>query len=55
MMWELWEAAYQMNMRSLRNNFGFNHSEILDLARSGIDAIFGGDNEKGRLRKLMWQ
>ncbi|KAK4186829.1 hypothetical protein QBC35DRAFT_253304 [Podospora australis] len=35
-------------------HFGLTQQEICDLARKGIDIIFGGDEEKERLRKIMW-
>lgn len=34
-------------------HFGLSESEIRTLARKGIDVIFGGDDEKSRLRRLM--
>ncbi|KAK3357285.1 hypothetical protein B0T25DRAFT_452877 [Lasiosphaeria hispida] len=35
-------------------HFGLGRSEICALARKGIDVIFGGDEEKARLREIMW-
>ncbi|KAK0711330.1 adenosine deaminase [Lasiosphaeris hirsuta] len=34
--------------------FGLGRSEICTLARKGIDVIFGGEEEKARLREIMW-
>ncbi|KAK0674303.1 putative adenosine deaminase-like protein [Cercophora samala] len=35
-------------------HFGLSHQEICDLARRGIDVIFGDEEEKERLRRIMW-
>jgi adenosine deaminase len=35
-------------------HFGLSRQEICTLARKGIDVIFGGDEEKQRLREIMW-
>ncbi|KAM7222363.1 hypothetical protein V8F06_002141 [Rhypophila decipiens] len=35
-------------------HFGLSRSEICALARQGIDVIFSGEEEKERLRRLMW-
>ncbi|KAK0736823.1 hypothetical protein B0T21DRAFT_437484 [Apiosordaria backusii] len=35
-------------------HFGLSRQEICDLARRGIDVIFGGEEEKERLRRIMW-
>ncbi|KAK4650340.1 hypothetical protein QC762_706560 [Podospora pseudocomata] len=35
-------------------HFGLGRREICNLARKGIDVIFGGEEEKERLRKIMW-
>lgn len=39
--------------RLVAKHFGLSESEIRMLARRGIDVIFGGEEEKSRLRKLM--
>ncbi|KAK2627276.1 hypothetical protein QTJ16_003242 [Diplocarpon rosae] len=36
-------------------HFGLSRSELCDLARGAIDTIFGGEEEKARLRALMWR
>ncbi|OWP07171.1 hypothetical protein B2J93_6751 [Marssonina coronariae] len=36
-------------------HFGLSRTEVCDLARSAVDTIFGGDEEKARLRGLMWR
>jgi hypothetical protein len=38
----------------IAEHFGLSSTEVCELARSGIDTIFGGDEEKERLRRLMW-
>ncbi|GKU16101.1 unnamed protein product [Fusarium langsethiae] len=35
-------------------HFGLDRQAICELARQPIDGIFGGDQEKERLRRLMW-
>ena len=37
-----------------KEHFNLSNDEILALARSGIECIFGGDEEKERLRTIMW-
>lgn len=39
--------------RLVAKNFGLSVSEIRALARKGIDVIFGGEEEKQRLRRIM--
>lgn len=38
----------------IAEHFSLTKAEICKLARSCIDTIFGGEEEKDRLRKLMW-
>jgi len=38
----------------IKQHFGLSDEEVKKLARSGIECIFGGDEEKERLRQLMW-
>ncbi|TGJ81540.1 hypothetical protein E0Z10_g7224 [Xylaria hypoxylon] len=38
----------------IQEHFHLDREDILDLARKGIDVIFGGDVQKARLRKIMW-
>ncbi|RFU25094.1 hypothetical protein B7463_g11246, partial [Scytalidium lignicola] len=38
----------------IAQHFNLGRKEICDVARSGIDKIFGGEDEKERLRKIMW-
>ncbi|EKJ79680.1 hypothetical protein NXS19_007423 [Fusarium pseudograminearum] len=40
--------------RLVAQHFGLDRQAICDLARQPIDGIFGGDQEKERLRRLMW-
>ncbi|RYP21012.1 hypothetical protein DL767_009353 [Monosporascus sp. MG133] len=40
--------------RLIQKHFHLSREEILGLARKGIDVIFGGEEEKQRLRELMW-
>ena len=35
-------------------HFGLVKEEIYELARSPIDSIFGGEEQKERLRRIMW-
>ncbi|KAK4200426.1 putative adenosine deaminase-like protein [Triangularia verruculosa] len=35
-------------------HFGLSRQQMCDLARRGIDVIFGGEAEKERLRRIMW-
>lgn len=37
----------------MAEHFGLSETEIRTLARKGIDVIFGGDEEKQRLKKIM--
>ncbi|KAE8444885.1 hypothetical protein EG329_014133 [Mollisiaceae sp. DMI_Dod_QoI] len=39
----------------IAEHFGLNRQEICDLARGAIDTIFGTEEEKDRLRALMWK
>jgi adenosine deaminase len=39
----------------IEEHFKLSRQEILGLARQGIDVIFGGEEEKQRLREIMWQ
>ncbi|KAK7934957.1 Adenosine deaminase [Apiospora marii] len=40
--------------RLIQRHFKLTRAEILELVRKGIDVIFGGEEEKQRLRRLMW-
>lgn len=40
--------------RLVAEHFNMGEEEIKELARSGIEAIFGGEEQKERLNKLMW-
>ncbi|KAI1847836.1 hypothetical protein JX266_006331 [Neoarthrinium moseri] len=40
--------------RLIEEHFKLKKEELFGLARKGIDVIFGGDEEKQRLRKIMW-
>ncbi|KAI0481036.1 Metallo-dependent hydrolase [Xylariaceae sp. FL0804] len=40
--------------RLIQEHFHLEREEILRLARKGIDVIFGGEEEKTRLREIMW-
>lgn len=40
--------------RLVEEHFKLGREEMLKLARSGIEVIFGGEDEKSRLRKIMW-
>lgn len=40
--------------RLVAEYFKLDREEIHSLARQGIDAIFGGEEEKQRLRDIMW-
>ena len=35
-------------------HFNLTRAEICALTRRGIDVIFGGEEEKRRLREIMW-
>lgn len=39
----------------IAQHFSLDRQEICDLARSAVDVIFGGEEEKDRLRGLMWK
>ncbi|KAH7144449.1 hypothetical protein B0J13DRAFT_475477 [Dactylonectria estremocensis] len=41
--------------RLVAQHFGLDRNAICALARQGIDGIFGGEEEKERLRRIMWQ
>ncbi|KAJ8131702.1 hypothetical protein O1611_g1921 [Lasiodiplodia mahajangana] len=38
----------------IQEHFHLGRKDILSLARKGIDVIFGGDEQKARLRDIMW-
>ncbi|KAI0118595.1 Metallo-dependent hydrolase [Nemania sp. FL0031] len=38
----------------IQEHFHLERKDILSLARKGIDVIFGGDEQKARLREIMW-
>ncbi|KAI1152833.1 Metallo-dependent hydrolase [Nemania diffusa] len=38
----------------IQEHFHLQKEEILGLARKGIDVIFGGEEQKARLREIMW-
>lgn len=38
----------------IAQHFNLDREELCSVARSGIDKIFGSDDEKERLRKMMW-
>ena len=38
----------------MAQHFGLTRTEICALARKGIDVIFGGEDEKARLRSILW-
>ncbi|KAI5917935.1 hypothetical protein F4810DRAFT_704532 [Camillea tinctor] len=38
----------------IQSHFHLRREEILSLARKGVEVIFGGEEEKGRLRDIMW-
>lgn len=40
--------------RLVAEHFNLDRAAICSLARQGIDAIFGGEQEKERLRQIMW-
>ncbi|ORY69619.1 uncharacterized protein BCR38DRAFT_89191 [Pseudomassariella vexata] len=40
--------------RLIEEHFKLKREALLGLARKGIDVIFGGDEEKRRLREVMW-
>ncbi|KAL7626054.1 hypothetical protein AAE478_002824 [Parahypoxylon ruwenzoriense] len=40
--------------RLIQEHFRLRREEILGLARKGIEVIFGGEDEKARLRGIMW-
>ncbi|KAI1204391.1 Metallo-dependent hydrolase [Annulohypoxylon truncatum] len=40
--------------RLIQKHFNLQREEILGLARKGIDVIFAGDDERERLRGVMW-
>ncbi len=39
----------------IAEHFGLDRKEICDLARSAIETIFGGDEDKKRLLEIMWK
>lgn len=40
--------------RLIEEHFKLTNDELIGLARKGIDVIFGPEEEKNRLRQLMW-
>ncbi|CCF32623.1 adenosine deaminase [Colletotrichum higginsianum] len=41
--------------RLVAEHFGLCRDDVCALARRGIDSIFGGEDEKHRLRRVMWK
>lgn len=39
--------------RLAAEHFGLSDDQVRELARQGIESIFGGEEEKARLRELM--
>lgn len=39
----------------IARHFNIDRSEICELARAAVETIFGGEEEKERLRELMWK
>ncbi len=39
----------------IAEHFGLDRKQIFDLARGVIDTIFGSDDDKRRLREIMWK
>jgi adenosine deaminase len=40
--------------RLIEEHFKLSKEQIFGLARKGIDVIFSGDEDKTRLREIMW-
>jgi adenosine deaminase len=38
----------------IQEHFHLSRDDILSLARKGVNVIFGGDEQKARLQKIMW-
>jgi adenosine deaminase len=36
-------------------HFGLSRADICGLVRKGVDVIFGGEEEKARLREILWK
>lgn len=39
----------------IAEHFGLDRKEICELSRSGIETIFGSEEDKQRLGELMWK
>jgi hypothetical protein len=40
--------------RLIEEHFNLTEAQLFGLARKGINVIFGGDEQKKRLRDIMW-
>ncbi|KAI5860504.1 Metallo-dependent hydrolase [Durotheca rogersii] len=50
----VFESPLSNEWRLIQAHFGLGRDEILGLARKGIDVIFADDDERERLRRVMW-
>ena len=51
----VFESPLSNEYRLVAEHFKLGKEEICALARQPIDAIFGGEEEKERLRTVMWE
>ncbi|KAI2612053.1 Metallo-dependent hydrolase [Hypoxylon fragiforme] len=51
----VFESPLSNEWMLIQKHFQLRREEVLTLARKGIDVIFGGDDEKERLRSILWQ
>lgn len=50
----IFESPLSNEYALVAQHFGLSRAEIYVLARKGVDVIFGGEEEKKRLRSILW-
>jgi adenosine deaminase len=51
----VFESPLSNEYALVAQHFGLNRTQICALVRRGVDIIFGGEEEKRRLRDLLWR
>jgi adenosine deaminase len=50
----IFESPLSHEYTLVAQHFGLSRAEICALVRKGVDVIFGGEEEKKRLRSILW-
>lgn len=50
----VFESPLSNEWRLAQRHFGLSRDEVVTLARRSIDVIFGSEEDKARLRNIMW-